>query len=51
MMLIIATTDLQRCSPTSEMGKEASIAQAIAFARSRKPTAIALPKIVRRKRA
>lgn len=50
-MLIIATTDLQRCSPKPEMGKEASIAQAIAFALSRKPMAKALPKIiVRRKR-
>jgi len=49
-MLIIATTNRQHCSPMPEMGKEASIAQAIAFARSRKPMAKALPKIVRRKR-
>jgi hypothetical protein len=49
MMLIIATTDRQRCSPKPEMGKPISIAQALAFARSRKPMAKALPKIVRRK--
>jgi hypothetical protein len=49
-MLIIATTKPQRCSQTGAMGKEASIAQAVAFARSRKPMAKPLPKIVRGKR-
>lgn len=48
--MLITLSRPQRCSPTPEMGKEASIAQAIAFARSRKPMAKALPKIVRRKR-
>lgn len=50
-MLIIATTKPHKWPQIGEMGKEASIAQAIAFARSRKPMAISLPKIVRRKRA
>lgn len=47
-MLIIATTDRQRCSQTPEAGKTVSMAQALAFARSRKP--MAKPILKRRKR-
>ena len=43
-MLIIATTKPQRCSQTGAMGKEASIAQAVAFARARKPHAVQISK-------
>jgi hypothetical protein len=43
MMLIIATKP-QKCPTTPEMGKPISIAQAVAFARSRKPMAVSLPK-------
>lgn len=49
-MLLIATTKPQKCIRTGAMGREASIAQAVAFARSRKPMAKPLPKIVRGKR-
>ena len=49
-MLIIATTKPHKWPQTGEMGKEASIAQAVAFARSRKPMAKPLPKIVRGRR-
>lgn len=43
-MLIIAATKPPTKAVIGAMGKEASIAQAVAFARSRKPMAVALPK-------
>jgi hypothetical protein len=48
MMLIITPTKPQTGPVTPDMGKAVSIPQALAFARSRKPMAVALPK--RRKR-
>lgn len=47
-MLIIATTKPQRCSHPADSGKTVSMAQALAFARSRKP--MAKPILKRRKR-
>lgn len=43
-MLIIATTKPQKCIRIGAMGREASIAQAVAFARSRKPHAVQISK-------
>jgi hypothetical protein len=50
-MLIVATTNPQRCSPAVEMGLAVTMAQAKALLAQRRPMAKVLPKIVvRRKR-